>query len=246
MGLFDKFDFDAAGGAVQALLGANAAGEAGKLAEKGYQAQASGYREAARISGISGGIAGQASAIQAVQADRDLYKVLGAQRADIGAAGLAASGSALDVIRDSAAQGGLTKQLIGRQSAITSLGYQQEQSSYQAQAAAADASAASAAAQGKAAKKGGLLSGLFKIGKVVAPLVLSSDESLKVDVEPVYRRPDGVGIYRFRYLGQPTVFEGVLAQDVQKVYPEAVTEAADGKLQVDYAAIGVEPKVVRT
>lgn len=247
--IFKTVDFAGIGDAASTLFGALAQGDAAKGYKSqaaGYQAQAAGYRKAGDISGMNQDIASQASRITAVQADRELYQTLGGQRSDIAGANLAASGSALDVIRSSAAQGNLTKQLLGRQDAITQLGYEQEQSSYAAMAASADASASAANASASAAKKqksGGILGSILKVAGVVAPLVLSSDQDLKQDVTLVRRRADGVGIYTFRYKGQPTLFEGVVAQDVQRVYPEAVSKV-DGSYVVDYELIGVTPRVV--
>lgn len=222
-------DFDRIGGAVDDLTGAIGSFSAAK----GYKAQAKGYDAAAEISRVNKEIASEAAGIQAFSADRDIYKTLGAQRAAIGANGLSASGSALDVLRDSATQGSLTKQLLGRQSAIESLSYDQEAASFEMQAAAARNAASSS-------KKSGI-GGLVKTGLTIASLF--SDETLKEDVKLLYRRPDGVGMYSFRYRGQTTVFKGVLAQEVERIYPAAVT-TVDGHKAVDYAMIDVQPEVI--
>lgn len=224
-------DFSGLGGGVDTLFG----GLGGLDTAKGYKAQAKGYERAAEISGINKGIAEQAAGIEMVQAEREIYRTLGSQRAAVGASGLAASGSALDVMRDSARQGSLTKQLLGAQSDIEQLAYDQEASSYLAQAEAAKA-------QAKASKKGGI-GGIIK-GAATIGLSLFSDDNLKEDVKLIERRwPDGLGIYSFRYKGQPTVFKGVLASEVEKKYPYAITRDADGHRMVDYAAIGVTPEV---
>lgn len=224
-------DFSGAGSAVDTLFGGLGAFDTAK----GYKAQAKGYERAAEISTINKGIAKQASQIELMQAERDIYRTLGSARTAIGGSGLAASGSALDILRDSATQGNLTKQLLGRQEAIEQLAYDQERISYEGQAAAAKAAAKSSKKSGI----GGLISGGIKLG-----LSLFSDDDLKENVKLLYRRSDGLGIYSFRYNGQPTTFKGVLASEVEKLYPSAVTRDAAGDRMVDYEAIAVTPEVI--
>lgn len=62
---------------------------------------------------------------------------------------------------------------------------------------------------------------------------LFSDKRLKVDIEPVGELFDGQTIYRYRYLDSPIFHIGVIAQDVEKVIPEAVAETHGFKM-VDY------------
>lgn len=201
---------------------------------KGYKAQAKGFERAGEISGINRELARQAADITAVQADRDIYQTLGSQQAAIGGSGLAATGSALDIIRDSARQASLTKSLLSRNAQIEDLAYEQEAISFAAQAAAAKANAKSSKKSGI----GGLVKGAITIGAAIF-----SDDRLKEDVRLLYRRPDGLGIYSFRYNGQPTTFKGVLASEVEKVMPAAVSWV-DGMRQVDYGMVGVTPEEI--
>jgi hypothetical protein len=68
-----------------------------------------------------------------------------------------------------------------------------------------------------------------------------SDINLKQDIVPLVRLDNGLELYRFRYRGgDPTIYVGVMAQDVQKVEPSAVWRARDGYLRVDYDRIGVK------
>jgi hypothetical protein len=60
-----------------------------------------------------------------------------------------------------------------------------------------------------------------------------SDERLKEDIEPVGELYDGTNIYRYRYIGDPTPRIGVMAQEVEKANPGAVTEIG-GYKAVDY------------
>ena len=51
-----------------------------------------------------------------------------------------------------------------------------------------------------------------------------SDERLKDDVEPVGALYDGTNVYRYRYKGDDTPRIGVLAQEVERTNPDAVSE----------------------
>jgi hypothetical protein len=60
-----------------------------------------------------------------------------------------------------------------------------------------------------------------------------SDERLKEDISPVGMLNDGQPVYSYRYSGSPVTEIGLIAQDVEKRHPEAVTEIA-GHKAVDY------------
>jgi hypothetical protein len=51
---------------------------------------------------------------------------------------------------------------------------------------------------------------------------------------------NGLGYYRFSYLGSNSAYVGVMAQEVQTVAPDAVTRGRDGYLRVYYDKIGVK------
>jgi hypothetical protein len=91
----------------------------------------------------------QSTAIQEMQQSRDISKSLGQTTADVAGAGFATSGSALDLLRESASQGALQKQVTQEQGNITEMGYREQQQSYQTMAAAAGVAAG---AEGKAAE----------------------------------------------------------------------------------------------
>jgi len=80
------------------------------------------------------------TSIQKVQSDRNLYQVLGGMQSDVAGAGFKMSGSALDLMRSSAAQGALDKQLLTMQGEITAAGYRQQGDAYGQQAAGSSAS----------------------------------------------------------------------------------------------------------
>jgi len=70
------------------------------------------------------------TAIKQAQTDREIYKTIGGQQADVAGAGFAASGSALDLMRDSASQGALVKAVGAAQGLITEEGYRVQAESY--------------------------------------------------------------------------------------------------------------------
>lgn len=67
-----------------------------------------------------------------------------------------------------------------------------------------------------------------------------SDVRLKTDIQRVGTAAHGLPLYTFRYIGEPGVYEGVMAQDVLGVMPAAVSVAEDGFYRVDYDLLGIE------
>lgn len=78
------------------------------------------------------------------------------------------------------------------------------------------------------------LSGLFSLGS--AGMMAFSDVRLKRDILKLWTRPDGINVYRFRYVGAPQWQVGVMAQEVQKIRPDAVNDD-HGILSVDYGRL---------
>jgi Protein of unknown function (DUF3300)/Chaperone of endosialidase len=66
-----------------------------------------------------------------------------------------------------------------------------------------------------------------------------SDAALKQDVVLLGRLHNGLGFYRFSYVGSDKVYVGVLAQEVQAVAPETVVRGRDGYLRVHYEKLGL-------
>jgi Chaperone of endosialidase len=66
-----------------------------------------------------------------------------------------------------------------------------------------------------------------------------SDVRLKTDVTRIGTGAHGLPIYTFRYIGEPDLYEGVMAQDVLDVMPSAVSVAENGYYQVDYDQLGI-------
>jgi hypothetical protein len=67
-----------------------------------------------------------------------------------------------------------------------------------------------------------------------------SDIALKHDIVLLGHLPNGLGCYRFSYLGSNKAYVGVMAQEVQGVMPEAVTRGSDGYLRVYYDRLGLK------
>jgi len=114
------------------------------FASEGHKAKAEGDRLEASNYDLASSLALQnekftetSTTIKQAQLDRQIYQTIGGQQADVAGAGFAASGSALDVMRDSASQGALTKAVAGQQGLITEAGYKEQAQSYTTMANAA-------------------------------------------------------------------------------------------------------------
>ncbi len=66
-----------------------------------------------------------------------------------------------------------------------------------------------------------------------------SDRRLKRDIDKVGQLPDGINLYRFRYLWDNTPMVGVMAQEVEKTKPGAVSMGQGGFMVVDYSQLGI-------
>lgn len=151
---FGSATFTDIGGAVGDLFGAQAAGikaDADRLKSGADLLQAQGarykaqgdlteadlYDEASGFATQNIAFTQQSTAIQATQADRQAFLTVGGQKADFAAAGMSASGSALDIMRSSASQAALSRAVLVQQGGITEAGYQQQADSYKAMSGAA-------------------------------------------------------------------------------------------------------------
>jgi polysaccharide export outer membrane protein len=66
-----------------------------------------------------------------------------------------------------------------------------------------------------------------------------SDIRLKRDIVLLDRLPNGIGLYRYRYVWSDQVYVGVMAQEVARISPGAVVHGTDGFLRVNYARLGM-------
>lgn len=80
------------------------------------------------------------------------------------------------------------------------------------------------------------LGGLFGLAGAVAPLALS-DERSKENIERVGKTDDGVPLYRWNYRGDSETRIGPIAQEVDKVQPEASGPSMFGLRTVNMGAL---------
>jgi hypothetical protein len=113
-----------------------------KIKAQGDLAEGQEYDLAASLAGENALFTQTSTAIKEAQQERETGLVLGQQREQVASAGFEESGSALDLLRASASQASLQKQVLGQQGLITEAGYQEQQQSYETMSAAAKSAAA--------------------------------------------------------------------------------------------------------
>ena len=108
------------------------------FASSAHKSKAAGDRIEAQNYGLASDLALQnekftetSTAIKQAQIERENVKMIGGQEADVANAGFAESGSALDLLRESASQGALIHAVAGQQGLITEAGYTEQAQSYQ-------------------------------------------------------------------------------------------------------------------
>lgn len=72
-----------------------------------------------------------------------------------------------------------------------------------------------------------------------------SDVALKHDIVLLGHLANGLGYYRFSYLGSDKAYVGVMAQEVEQVMPDAVSRGSDGYLRVYYDKLGLKFRTYR-
>ncbi len=123
-------------------LGTDISAESLRLKSAGDIAEATQYELAGSLAEQNARYIEASTRIQAAQQDRQISITVGGQRAAVGGAGLAESGSALDLLRDSAAQGALARSVLVTQGQITEAGYTEQANSYDVMSKAARSTAA--------------------------------------------------------------------------------------------------------
>ena len=126
----------------------------------GYTEEAASFTDAANIEAQNVKYAKLSGDLQNIAATRNIYKSESGTSSDVAGAGLAESGSALDILRGSAAQGALTHAVIGNQTAINENSYKQQEDAYQGEASMATAEASAATASASAAGTSGTMSSI--------------------------------------------------------------------------------------
>jgi hypothetical protein len=67
--------------------------------------------------------------------------------------------------------------------------------------------------------------------------VVGSDRRLKTEITRIGKLPSGIPFYLFKYIGSDEQQVGVMADEVLKVIPEAVSKDEDGFYMVDYGKL---------
>lgn len=137
-----------------------AQGAAEGIAAQGDQLEAQSYLTAAGVADNNARLARASGMIQQYQEGRQVRTAVGAQTADINAAGFASAnhtgaGTALFLQRDSVQQGALEGQLLGENAEIQAGGFEQQSAAAHAEANAATTAAQQADVLGQAATSAG-------------------------------------------------------------------------------------------
>lgn len=186
---------------------------------------AAAYDAGADFADVEAKVAKENTNLQEFQYGRKLNMILGSQSAAAGANNLQTTGSAMSLMRSAQQQGALQKATLQVQGNVQVAGYQEQAAQLRDEASAA-----------RTAGTGGILGGI--IGGIAS---IFSDMRLKDNVTHLYTREDGISVYSFSYKGSTDTWVGAVAQDVQRVRPDAVYEE-DGFLKVDYGAIDMKPE----
>lgn len=118
--------FDYAGSAVEDIFSADSF----KTKAKGYALEAENYDLAAAMATKNADLTRMSTALTVMGLQRQTFGIVGGQTADIASSGFANSGSALDILRDSARQGVLQEAVANYQGLVTEEGYRTQAASY--------------------------------------------------------------------------------------------------------------------
>ena len=133
--------------------------------------------------------------------------------------------------------GGTPERVMSETAAARKTDYDRIKANYDTQIQNAYRAEEAARKQGKRALIGGIAQTASTVG--VGALLMFSDERLKENLTPVGKADNGLTIYIGNYTkesglddGKPHLF--LIAQEVQKIRPDAVGETESGYLAVDY------------
>lgn len=118
--------FNAIGGAVSDLFSADAL----RTKAAGSRIEAQEYDVAGALSKQNEQFVETSTAIKEFQTQRQINQTVGQQQADVASNNFEEAGSALDLYRDSVAQGALTRAVLGQQGLIEEAGYKEQAQSY--------------------------------------------------------------------------------------------------------------------
>lgn len=148
-----------AGAAATDILGGQATRSGLRITAAGNFAEADEYDLAATLAKRNMQFTKSSTEVKMVMNERDIERTIGLQREQTGALGFAESGSSLDLLRDSAAQGSLSQALIGQQGLITEAGYKEQAESFHMMSAAARMAGEAEQDQGDTAARNGWITG---------------------------------------------------------------------------------------
>lgn len=75
---------------------------------------------------------------------------------------------------------------------------------------------------------------------------IGSDIRLKEDIRLITTTKSGINLYGFRYLGDEQYYVGVIAQEILKTHPEAISKDVFGFYRVDYAQLSLSMSPIET
>lgn len=131
----------------------------------GLRIEAGNYDRSATFSDQNARFTEISTGLKTMQMDRETYKALGGIKADVAGAGFAESGSALDIMRDSASQAALMRGTVTEQGLLTEQGYQVEAENYRQMG---EAARMAASAEDKAADRAPILAGIHAAAAVAS------------------------------------------------------------------------------
>jgi len=160
---FGNATFSDVAGAVGDILQGQSTASGLRLKAQGDLAEATNYGFASDLAAQNEEFAKVSTSIKETQQQRQEYLAIGQTTADIAGSGFSTgSGSALDILRSGAAQGALTKQVIGEQGQIQEAGYDEQRLAYTNMQNAANAAAAGENSLADEATKNGDIMGAIK------------------------------------------------------------------------------------
>jgi hypothetical protein len=160
--------FSNLGGAVNDIFSSQFAAKGLQIKAQGDLAEGQAYDKAGALARLNAQYTEQSTALGQMQQQREITMNLGGQQAAVAASGFESSGSALDLLRDSAAQGALTKAVAQQQGLITEAGYKEQAESYDIMSAAAKSAASQEQELASQEKTAGYITGAIKAAAAVA------------------------------------------------------------------------------